>query len=314
MKKLRDFDLLIGRAGKNLFVQCSSMFIFPRKVISNIYPDFPDDNILKVYMYLSKHCASTDAGGQVPGDIFVGKQRIETELNMTSYTVNNAVKWLEQNHFILDTGKTISRTVLRRVLVAPDYLPGRVPHEFYSCARLNRDLGELKKNNYGYIMLPPDLFSETLLSVSTSKSNRFMGKKPIWEQPHWDGRKLKILIMLYAHYWLRYFGGVDPNIVSIHRDSKTKESYLNVHPSFCADVKEDQNTVERTVASFVENGLFIPVLVIIRQKGFGESLFAGDVTSTYLPEANDKQIYVLRPRFMFQRQIDDYNLGGRLLI
>ncbi|MNO05657.1 hypothetical protein D3C81_2271360 [compost metagenome] len=53
------------------------------------------------------------------------------------------------------------------------------------------------------------------------------------------------------------------------------------------------------------------MLVGIKPNGVKE-MFAGDVTENYLPEAGDRQIYVLRPKFIFQRQVDDYGLRGRL--
>jgi hypothetical protein len=288
------------------------MFIMPRKIISNIYPDFPDDETLKIYIYLSIHCASTGKDGQTPGDIFIGKQHIEQKLNMSAYTVNKSMDWLERNHFIMNAKKKIGRTVLRRVLAAPDYLPGGTP-PFYSCSGVERTLEGLKAHNHGFIMLPPNLFTVKMLSASKSKSKRFMGKAPIWEQPHWDERKLKILMLMYSHFWMRYFGGVDPNIVRLHRDKSSKNWYLSVHDSFSYDVKEDKRYVESTIVSFIEKSLFKPVQVIIRELGFGESIYAGDVTEKYLPEAGDKQIYVLRPRFIFKQQVDEYKLGGLMI-
>ena len=313
MKAIRNFSSLLinGNMNTKHFVQCPSMFIMPRKIISNIYPDFPDDDTLKIYIFLSMHCASTGEDGQKPGDIFIGKQRIEQVLNMSTYQVNKSIDWLEKNHFILNTKKKRGRTVLRRVLAAPDYLPGGNP-SFYSCSDVARTLEGLKAQNQGFIMLPTWLFTEKMLSASKAKQMRFMGRAPIWEQPHWDVRKLKILMLLYAHFWIRYFGGIDPNIVTIHRDKK-RNMYLSVHDSFCCDVKEDRKDVERTIASFVENGLFKPVLVVIREQGFGESVYAGDVTKQYFPEFYDKQVYVLRPTFIFKQQVDEYKLEELLI-
>lgn len=258
------------------------------------------------------HCSSTDKDGQTPGDIFIGKQHIEQKLNMSAYTVNKSIDWLERNHFITNTKKKIGRTVLRRVLAAPDYLPGGIP-PFYSCSGVERTLEGLKAHNHGFIMLPSDLFTVKMLSASKTKSNRFMGTAPIWKQSHWDRRKLKILMLLYSHFWIRYFGGIDPNIVSIHRDKFTRDGYVSVHDSFCCDMNEDKKDVEKTIASFVEKNLFKPVLVVIREQGFGESIYAGDVTERYMPEAGDKQMYVLRPRFIFKQQVDEYKLGGLMI-
>jgi hypothetical protein len=314
MKRIKNFDSIYVNSNSQdtHFVQCPSMFIMPRKIISNVYPDFPDAETLKIYIYLSKHCASTDVDGQTPGDVFIGKERIEIVLNMTPNTVNKAIDWLERNHFILNLKKKRGRTVLRRVLAAPDYLPRGNP-AFYSCQDAERTLEALKDSNHGYIMIPTSLFSEQMLSASKSKSLRFMGKSPIWEQSHWDRRKMKILMLLYSHFWIRYFGGIDPSIVTVDYDSSSKEGYLNVHPSFFFDIKEDQKAVERTIASFIEKGLFKPVLVIIRELGYGESGYAGDVTSNYLPYEYDKQVYVLRPTFMFSKQVEEYKLGGLLI-
>jgi hypothetical protein len=78
-------------------------------------------------------------------------------------------------------------------------------------------------------------------------------------------------------------------------------------------VKEDKRYVESTIVSFIEKSLFKPVQVIIRELGFGESIYAGDVTEKYLPEAGDKQMYVLRPRFIFKQQVDEYKLGGLMI-
>ncbi|QNK57442.1 hypothetical protein [Paenibacillus sp. PAMC21692] len=314
MKKLRSFSSLYVNDNQNMshFQQCSSMFIMPRKIISNIYLDFPDDETLKIYMYLSMHCASTDIDGQVPGDVFIGKQRIEKELNMSTVTVNKSMDWLESRHFILKTRQKKGRTVLRRVLVAPDYLPGS-SGSFYSCSNIERTTEGLKANNHGYIMLPSNLFTTQMLSASKAKQLRFMGKAPVWEQSHWDQRKLKILMMLYSHFWLRYFGGIDPNVVKVERDTITGEGYIDVHESFCYEIKADQKSVERTIASFVERGLIKPVSVLFRDRGDGEYVFAEDIRSPYSPNKDERQICILRPTFIFEKQVTDYKLGGVLI-
>jgi len=104
MKKIRNFSSLIVKPDQSTthFVQCLSMFIMPRKIISNIYPDFPNDDTLKVYIYLSMHCASTDKDGQKPGDIFISKERIKDELNMSVYSVNKSIYISTGNMVIWD--------------------------------------------------------------------------------------------------------------------------------------------------------------------------------------------------------------------
>lgn len=60
MKKIQNFSSLTVKSNHNKahFVQCPSMFIMPRKIISNIYPDFPDDETLKIYIYFEYQVAS----------------------------------------------------------------------------------------------------------------------------------------------------------------------------------------------------------------------------------------------------------------
>ncbi|MEK3884959.1 hypothetical protein [Paenibacillus sp. PL2-23] len=314
MKKLRSFSSMYVNDNQNTshFQQCSSMFIMPRKIISNIYPDFPKDETLKIYTYLSMHCASTDINGQVPGDVFIGKQRIEKELNMSTVTVNKSLDWLESRHFILKTRQKKGRTVLRRVLAAPDYLPGS-SGSFYSCSNIERTTEGLKAHNHGYIMLPSKLFTTQMLSASNAKQSRFMGRPPIWEQSHWNQRKLKILMLLYSHFWLRYFGGIDPNVVRVKHNTNTGEGYIDVHESFCYEVKEDPKKVEITIASFVERGMFKPVSVLLRDMGDGEFAFVEDIRSSYSPSKKEMQMCVLRPTFIFEKQVTDYKLGGVLI-
>lgn len=319
--QIPNFPSLIvnSQIGMKHFVECDQAFIFPRKIITNVYGDFPDDETFKLYIYLCKHCRSQDDKKFKAGDVFVGEQKIMADLNLTNVEIKKAVGWLVKENFIEETGQKVGRAKLRRVLAAPDYNPddGR----FYSCSDVERTLWGLKSRNHGYILLPHDLasdndpstpyclFSPMMLSKSTNRINRLKGKAPIWEQSNWDRRKLKILMLLYAHTWLRYFGGIDPEIVGIDSNGT-----LHIHESFCYDLKLNPHSVKTTICSFVNHGLVKPVQVVIGDIGYGERRFVCDLTSGYRPSIRDEIRVVLRPRFILAKQLDEYQLRGRMIL
>lgn len=308
-----------GNTSVKHFVECEQAFIMPRKIVTNVYGDFPDDETFKLYIYLCKHCRSQEDKKFKAGDVFVAEQKIMSDLNLTKKEVKNALGWLDTENFIEKTGQKVGRADLRRVLAAPDFNPD--DGHFYSCSDVERTLWDLKNCNHGYIFLPHDLhsddnpltpdclFSPRMLSKSTNRANRFKGKALIWEQSNWDRRKLKILMLLYAHTWLRYFGGIDPEIVDIDNSGN-----LRVHESFCYDLHLTPHSVETTICSFINHGLFKPVSVVFKDAGYGERIYDRDVTMNYVPCAGDETRIVLRPRFIFKEQVDKYMLRGRMVL
>lgn len=313
MKKIKNFSSLLVNNNSTIqhFELSSAMFIFPRKVISSAYGDFPDDNTFKIYIYLNRECSIERIGINKYGDIFVGKDKIVRELAMTQYSVDHAIDWLEQNFFVLKTGTKKGKADLRKVLIAPDY--DELSHNYIGLSNIDREVQQMKNFNAGFIKLPKEVLNNTVLSNSSTTLRRFLPTRPIWRQAHWDTRKLKILIQLYSHCWFKYYGGIDPSVISITYDHNTNVAVLQASASFCATLQENNAEIERTIEFFIRAGLLKIVQVSYLNTGFGEVRYEKDLQSSTQLGPKEKARFVLRPKFMIGQDMTEHLQKGEVI-
>lgn len=272
--------------GKNHFELSAQNFFFPRKVISDIYPDFPDhpqlaNTTFKVYLYLCMYCDGLS--GKV---YFSSKQKIAETLKLPPYSsyIEWSLDWLETHHFIRDIREDDKLRFQAQVLSAPDYLPEL--DTFYSCKEIKRNPASLKQHNYGYIMVPTSAITEKMLDQSVTRTG-------------WDERKLRIFLLMHQYNWLRYYGGIDPDIMHI-----TQNGELELDTRFCYDVKSTPYNTFQTIQSFISSGLFKPVRCIFQQKD-GEKVFVRDARVGVSLQKNEYEIIVLRPHVLIKRHVDE---------
>ncbi|WP_433947739.1 hypothetical protein [Brevibacillus agri] len=270
--------------GSNCFKLSERPFMFPRKVISDFYPDFPDhpqlDNTtFKVYLYLCMSC-----NGLTGNVNLSSKQKIAEILKVPPYSsyINWSLDWLETNHFIRDIRTKDKARFRAQIMSAPDYLPEL--NTFYSCKDVPRNPTSMKNHNYGYILVPASAITDKMLDQSLTRTG-------------WDERKLKIFLLMYQYNWLRYYGGIDPDIMHI-----TQNGELELDTRFCYDVKSTPYNTFQTVQSFINADLFKPVRCVFRKKD-GEQFFVGDV-GRVTPQKNDHEIIILRPQVLIAKQVE----------
>jgi hypothetical protein len=134
-------------------------------------------------------------------------------------------------------------------------------------------------------MVPTSAITEKMLDQSVTRTG-------------WDERKLRIFLLMYQYNRLRYYGGIDPDIMHI-----TQNGELELDTSFCYDIKSTPYNTFQTIQSFINAGLFKPVRCIFQQKD-GERVFVRDAGGVSL-QKNEYEIIVLRPYVLIKRQVED---------
>jgi len=276
--------LIQNNAGQQFDIQ-SQWFMFQRKIVSEIYPDFPNPDTLRIYLYLCKHFDHSVKRCKK------SKEAISLDLNyaqmapgalrLTNYPpeVDAALTWLEDKHFIVRTNRSKHQSYQCRILPVPDYLPGL--KDFIGLTNVKYEWDSLKNNNHGYIMVPSKAFDNTILNNSTSVRKK------------WTDRRLKTLLMLYAHCWLEYFGGVDPRIVSI--DSA---GTLKLYEGFYYSLKSSEKQVANVIEWFILNGLLKPIKCY-----YVRDVYFGDVGGCQPPQNHVIKV-ILRPYYIIQHKLE----------
>ena len=202
-------------------VSSKGQFVVQRKIFSDIYPDFPNLITFKVYIYL---CKAVDWKYR---KVKTAKSVIQRDLSLSRTKLENALKWLETNFFIKRTNANKKQMYQAKVLTVPDYDPFN--KLFVSCEDISTHTSSFKKRNQGYIMIPLDAITNEMLENKASSNRK------------WTKSKITVLLMLYAHCWLEYFGGVNPEVVKLDMN----KNIIGIKPSFHFTlVKSEENTTK----------------------------------------------------------------------
>jgi hypothetical protein len=277
--------LVKNNAGPQFDIQ-PQWFMVQRKIISEVYPDFPDPDTFRIYLYLCKHFDHSDkrckrSKERICIDLdYAIKQPGALRLMNYPREVNFALAWLENNKFIRRTNSNSHQPFQCEILTAPDFVPGI--NAFIGLTNVNYEWYSLKDSNHGYVMAPNKAFDDRIL------------KKSLSVRKTWTNRKLKTLLMLYAHTWLEYFGGVDPDIVSI--DSS---GMLIISEWFCCNLKSSEKQVGDVIVWLVSRGLLKPV-----ECYFVHDVYYGDVGRCSPPAQTYDIKIVLRPYYLIQHKIE----------
>ncbi|MGV3138176.1 hypothetical protein ACEF06_17180 [Brevibacillus agri] len=260
------------------FKLSNRFFYVQRKIISDLYPPFQNNNAFKVYLYLCKHCNGEN------GHVWLSKTQIANALKISVRPqVDQALGWLEQNHFIECTNTKSGQRYQAKILAAPDYLPET--QMFYKYSDIVRDTYELKYHKCGFIILPYLALSNTMLNQSLTRSR-------------WSERKLRIFLLMYQYNWLNYYGGINPDIMHI-----TPNGELKLDLGFCYDVQSDPHKTSLTIQSFISQRLFKPVNCIFRMTD-GELVYIGD--EGQVPrQQQDIVKTILRPYILLDQQVHE---------
>lgn len=263
-------------------------FIFQRKILSDIYDDFLGNrDEFRIYLYMCRHvdrhirkCIKSKEAMNIELEY---KQFPIGQNKLSNYSkkVDNALDWLEANHFIQNTNTRLRQPYQAKILVAPDYHP--MKKKYYSCDDITFDTGGLKDSNSGYIMVPNDAVQNDMLK-----------NKPGVRQK-WSLRRLKTTLLLHGACWLEYFGGIDPRIVEIDEWSET----LRLDEGFCYNLKSTVDAISKNVISLMNEGLFIPVRCL-----FVDNVYYGD--AGYCSPPANKQVeekIILRPKHLVRKPV-----------
>jgi hypothetical protein len=290
--------LVKNSAGSQFDIQ-PQWFMVQRKIISEVFPGFPTPDIFRIYLYLCKYFDHKDRKSKR------SKEAISIDLNYAQFQpgatrlmnypqeVNLALTWLEDKAFIKRTNFNIHQPFQCEVLPAPDYLQSI--NDFIGLNNAAYEWYSLKNNNHGYIMAPRRAFDNGILKKSPSVRKT------------WTDRKLKTLLLLYAHTWLEYFGGVDPEMVSIESNG-----LLRLSKWFCCSLKSSEIEVGNVIKWFITNGLLKPV-----ECYFVRNVYYGDTGCCQPPVQHHDVRIVLRPYYLIQHKIESEQMKlkkGRMIL
>lgn len=275
-----DFQQLITQTSQpGQFKLSSEWFIFQRKIISEVYGDFKNLDTFKIYLYLCKHY---DMKSKVTRR---NKTRITKDLKYAvqslggppvySNVVQNSLDWLEQEKFIICVSGNKHNVYRSSVLVAPDFHFQK--QKFVPCDKFKLKFNELKGHYQGYIMLPQSAITNSALTNTT------------YARRYWTDRKLKVLLLLYAYCWPEYYGGIDPQTVSVD-----KQGNLSLSHRFCFALQNSQTAIEKSVISLIKRGYFKPVECV-----FEDGMYVGDV-GTFNQSSHSLTETVLRPTHLIE--------------
>lgn len=251
-------------------------FIVQTKLFSEVSPKFPDDNTLKVYLYI---CRNYDWKFD---NMHTAKSVIQSDLAIGYRELTRILQWLEDNHFIQRCNPNKHQMYQAKILIAPDF-----------DAKSNQYIGyeetistyNLKSSNTNYASIPNDVLRNEYLSVGVLEGD-------------WGAKKLSVLIMLYRHCWLDYFGGVNPDIIAVD----VYGNIVSVNQSFYYSLKMTEREVISNIKQLMKEGFFQPVSVWFERK-YHQNIYAGD--SDCISATNNlNQQFVLRPKYISQSKFE----------
>ncbi|WP_186576900.1 helix-turn-helix domain-containing protein [Aquibacillus kalidii] len=262
-------------------------FFVDRTVFTNIFPELKE-NQLRVYLLMCRV-----AGAKPNGECFMGINTIAKEVNLSEYHTRKAIEWLCNNYFIQKLKRSYQSN-LYRILVTPDY--DNVNKKYYSNESIFRNRFDMKDSLNGYVELPVEVMSGSILRDKTL----------------WSDRKIRIFGQLYLFHWIDEFGGVDPDAIRIVNSS----IYISDLLSYTLGCSK--NDIERSVKWFIKQGYASEVETVYRINNnsfYKEQQFVGDATKiNILP--TDKVIKVIRmdcvPSLKLQNAID--RTGGKIAL
>lgn len=260
-------------------ISTDGYFVVQRKIISDVYKDM-DPYIFKLYLYL---CKNVDIKYK---KVKKAKTEMMKDLNFKRYYVDKYIDWLHKNYFIQRTNANKHQMYQTKILTAPDYDP--YTQTFYSCKDIQSDLGNLKNHNHGYIMLPHTAIKDAML-INKSR--------------YWGQMRMKTWLLLYAHCWLQFFGGIDPDKVSIDQNG-----YVSLNKGFSYNLKSSLDSVIKVIIKFIKDGFLKPVRCIY-QRG----IYKGDY-GLVTKDKYDEERIVLRPYYLRSKKVEKLYLEGRKMI
>ena len=173
------------------------------------------------------------------------------------------------------------------LLTVPDYDP--FTQTYVSCEDIPFHTKVLKARNQGYIMIPAEAISNDMLKKSAT-SNRT-----------WSYTRLKVYIVLYAHFWLNYFGGIDPSIVTINASNQI--TYID--PAFYFGIQRSKKQVTNVIEDLISMNLFKRVDAI-----FEHDVYVGDADKLSISNSRQSQRLVLRPYHISSTTVNKLLLRG----
>lgn len=275
-----------------IFYQSKLWFYIQRRTISQFLP-LDDGHVFKIYVYMCKHCMASS------GRFSTAISEIKISLNYARYSVyvKRSLDWLEQRYYIERKNTNKQQMYRARILVAPDYLD--LTDTYYSLKDMVRNMDVLKRHNFGYIMLPSDLFDKQKLAY--------------YPKPNmWGVRALKFLMLLYSHNWLECYGGVDPRVVRIDEAS----SEIHLHDALSFELGIPPAEMYDLLKRFIIKNLMVPVRCIYRMED-QHWVFVGDegkCSGNHLG-SSFKKMTILRPRYLIEHQFQAAlnRTGGALI-
>ncbi|GEL78680.1 hypothetical protein [Tenuibacillus multivorans] len=206
------------------------------------------------------------------------------DLQLSRSQLDRSLQWLEKHHFLKRTNTHKQQMYQAELLPVPDYNPFTKVYEPIEDIRF--DTRELKDRIQGYVMIPADAINNRML-IDDYHINKM-----------WNYQNLKVLIMLYAHCWLGYFGGINPDTVHIEENLND----LSVHPSLCYNLKKTEHQVKKSIRRLLKIDYFKIVQVT-----FIKGKYVGDTEIVGQPDHSTTK-YVLRHYYLADKKVNHKHL------
>ncbi|SFA83070.1 hypothetical protein SAMN04488072_102174 [Lentibacillus halodurans] len=260
-------------------------FIVERSIFSNTFPELKEDR-LRVYLLMCRV-----VGAKKDGICFMSIKTISNEVNLTEHRTRKAIEWLCEKHFIKKVRRWKQSNVYV-VLVTPDYDP--VKKQYYSNEDIDRGRLSMKDTLNGYVELPVEVMAGSILRDKTL----------------WTDRKIRIFGQLYLYHWIDEFGGVDPKVVQV------KKNTMYISELFSYTIGCSSQDIISVIRWLIREGFASKAKTVYRQNPnsiFKEIQYIGDAVKTNkLP--SDTLIDVIRmnciPSLKLKNAID--RTGGRI--
>lgn len=287
---------LVQTNQSNQFEVIDSWFPFQRKILYDVYGNFQDQDSFRIYLYLCMHsfgkyriCSKSKEAINIELK-YMTMPSGATKLSNYSKTVDNALSWLEQKHFIQRANTNKHNRYRTRILFAPDF--NHSSQDFFPPYHngYHSNPASMKNSNVGFIMVPKDTIKNDMLENTPAALQK------------WSDRRLKTLLLLYAYCRLDFFGGINPEIVDIDQHGA-----LELSEGFCFDLKGSPTEITNAVLWLINQGLFKPVLCV-----FVDGLYYGDVGRCNIPKLkNIETKVILRPYRLVNKKVYSDTMVGK---
>ena len=172
-----------------------------------------------------------------------------------------------------------------KVLIAPRYNP--TEGKFVRSEQRRRAVWQLKKSRNGYIIVPNEVVDNGHLAELS-------------------GRQTAVLLKLYEHNFLHYWGGVDPNVIHVSSD-RFRVDYLGlvafIDEHLYQDIGLSRKQFIVTLRRLLRTGLVRVARILCDVDSTGDMNYICDYTNQEI-QSGYQVVWALRPTYQFSKHVE----------